>query len=89
MEPAGVDVEWVITGSRNLDAIEWEFVLELVAVIEEWASERPDGASLAVKRDLLRTFYAQFHAQKNRCGPAGNNLPSCRVDVCVLDKNPL
>lgn len=56
----GVDVLWVVTGNRDLAAIDLDLLMELVALIEEWAAERSGATSLSVKKDLLRTLYSQF-----------------------------
>lgn len=57
---AGVDVHWLLTGKRAAVTVQWGLLFEILALIEEWMSERGKPTSTSERNDLLRTLYAQF-----------------------------
>lgn len=57
---AGVDVLWLLTGRRVTGIVQWDLLFEIMALIEEWMSDRDKPTSTLERNDLLRTLYAQF-----------------------------
>ena len=60
---AGVDVYWLLTGRRVAPGVQWELLFDILALIDEWISERGKPTTASERNDLLRSIYGQSSAE--------------------------